>query len=59
MIEIRCKACDKLLGKASVFVGAIKCSRCKMIFEYTIYSNLHDIKDTGNINKETTESIAP
>lgn len=66
MVEIRCKACDKFYGKASVFVGVIKCSRCKMVFEYAIYSNLvepsktlYKKHDSGNITPETTESEAP
>lgn len=41
MIEVRCKGCNKFHLKAVVFVGAIKCSRCKMVFEYKIVTNLH------------------
>lgn len=41
MIDVKCKSCDKLLMKASVCVAAIKCPRCKMIFEYKVFSNLH------------------
>lgn len=39
MIEIRCRACNKLFGKAVVFIGAIKCPKCKLIFEYKLFSN--------------------
>jgi len=39
MQDIKCKNCNKLLGKATIMVAAIKCSRCKMIFEYHIYTN--------------------
>ena len=43
-MDIKCKACNKLLLKANLFVGAIKCHRCKMIFEYKVISNLYDIE---------------
>jgi len=41
MIEVRCKNpnCNKFFFLADVFVGAIKCRKCKMIFEYQIYNN--------------------
>jgi len=50
MLEIKCKGCGKLLGKCKVFIGAIKCPRCKHIFEYKIIPNLsvnemYDIND--------------
>ena len=41
MIDVRCKGCDKLLAKAESMNAAIKCPRCKMIFEYKIFSNLY------------------
>lgn len=41
MIDVKCKACNKLLLKAMLLVGAIKCPRCKMIFEYKIYTNIY------------------
>ena len=71
MIDVRCKNCNKILAKALVFVGAIKCSRCKMIFEYSDYASMYQAssytkssvlryKDTAVIIKsETTESILP
>ena len=40
MIEVRCKGCDKLLAMAESMNAAIKCPRCKRIFEYKIFSNL-------------------
>lgn len=30
-LEIRCKNCNKLLGKGQVLILSIKCSRCKTI----------------------------
>jgi len=39
MQEIRCKGCNKLLGKATIIVAAIKCPRCYQIFEYHMYTN--------------------
>lgn len=39
MQDVRCKGCNKLLAKATVMVAAIRCSRCKMIFEYHIYTD--------------------
>jgi len=41
MIDVKCKGCNKLLVKAETFVGAIKCSRCKMVFEYRVYTNIY------------------
>lgn len=51
MIDVKCKSCDKLLFKTKVFIGAVKCSRCKMIFEYNItldivYNNNEDPRET-------------
>ena len=40
MIDVKCKGCNKLLAKADSMNAAIKCPRCKMIFEYRIFSNL-------------------
>lgn len=39
MQDIKCKNCNKLLGKATIMVAAIKCPRCKTIFEYHVYTN--------------------
>jgi phage FluMu protein Com len=39
MQDIRCKNCNKLLGKATIMVAAIKCPRCKTLFEYHVYTN--------------------
>lgn len=43
MVEVRCKACNKLLGKFVICIGAIVCSnrKCKMLFEYKVVSNIH------------------
>lgn len=41
MIDVRCKNCNRLLGKFVTVVGAIKCPRCGMIFEYKCYTDLH------------------
>jgi len=40
MIDVKCKNCNKVLAKATVIVGAIKCPRCKMIFEYKEFENI-------------------
>lgn len=65
MQDIKCKNCNKLLGKATIMVAAIKCPRCKMIFEYHLYTNtLHttnqfDIrKKADKIVVESSETIA-
>lgn len=42
MIDLRCKNCKKLLAKVDTINGAIKCSGCRMIFEYHVFSNLVD-----------------
>lgn len=39
MIDIKCKSCDRLLAKATLMEAAIKCPRCKMIFEYRVYTD--------------------
>lgn len=41
MHDVRCKGCNKLLLKAVTFVGAVKCSRCSMIFEYKVLTNMY------------------
>ncbi len=59
LIDIKCKNCNKLLGKAVTFIGVIKCSRCKMIFEYKIYTNnLQSNTSYDNIKLESTETTA-
>lgn len=40
-VEVRCKSCNRWLATATVMVAAVKCPRCKMIFEYKIVSSLH------------------
>ena len=40
MNDIRCKKCNRVLAKCTIIVGAIKCPRCKMIFEYKEYGEL-------------------
>ena len=42
MIDVRCKNCNRMLAKANVVVGAIKCPSCKMIFEYRVYDDIYD-----------------
>lgn len=39
MIDVKCKGCNRLLMKAATVEAAVKCPRCKMIFEYHVYSN--------------------
>ena len=62
MQDIRCKNCNKLLGKATIIVAAIKCPRCKTLFEYHVYTNTlygsstfdsNKNNDTINIESET------
>jgi phage FluMu protein Com len=69
MIDVKCKNCNRLLAKAESMNAAIKCPRCKMIFEYKIYSNLfvtnaYDPKlhlriknSSANIDTESSETI--
>jgi phage FluMu protein Com len=57
MVDIKCKACNKLLLKANVFIGAVKCSRCKMVFEFKVYDTALLYESEYHIMmKETTES---
>lgn len=57
MIEIKCKGCDRLLAKAVIMVAAIKCPRCKMIFEYKVYTNDLLFENARAIkNTESTET---
>ena len=57
MIDVKCKGCDRLLGKATIMVAAIKCPRCKLLFEYHIYTNtLHSDELYDRINIESTET---
>lgn len=39
MVDVKCKGCNKLLAKVDNLQGAIKCSRCYMIFEYNVKTN--------------------
>ena len=59
MIDVKCKGCDKLLGKATIMVAALKCPRCYLIFEYHIYTNTLQTYDRYGINdnRESTETI--
>lgn len=41
MVEVRCKGCNKLLAKANIMVAAIKCTSCKMIFEYKEFEDVY------------------
>jgi phage FluMu protein Com len=57
MIDVRCKGCNRFLAKATIMVAAIKCPRCKGIYEYHIYTNtLHINNSYDIIPKETIES---
>ena len=59
MIDVKCKGCDKLLAKATMMVAAIKCPRCKLIFEYHIYENTLHINERYAIKEtESTETTA-
>lgn len=61
MIDVKCKNCNRVLAKCEIFVGAIKCKGCKMIFEYNIrmnnlfVTNQFDMKSTSVIIQ--TESV--
>jgi hypothetical protein len=54
-----------LLGKATIMVAAIKCPRCKTIFEYHVYTNtLHvtnsfDMKNNNDIINTESEIERP
>jgi len=63
-ITVRCKGCNRWLATVTVLVGAIKCPRCKMIFEYKILSNLHmnntvDPSETRDIMQPETSRVQP
>jgi phage FluMu protein Com len=51
LVDIKCKNCNKLLLKANIFVGAIKCHKCYKIFEYQFLSNIY-ITNTEDPNKK-------
>lgn len=55
-IEVRCKNCNRWLATASVMIAAIKCPRCKMIFEYKILSNLHLSNAYSMMSLESNET---
>lgn len=58
MIDVKCKGCDRLLAKATLMVAAIKCPRCKLIFEYRIYTNdLHENVGYGIKKVDPIEDI--
>lgn len=58
MQEVHCKACDRLLAKATILVAAIKCPRCKMIFEYHVYTNtLHVTNQYDPLQKQDPHGI--
>lgn len=63
MIDVRCKGCGRMLAKATLMEAAIRCPRCKMIFEYRIYidrlfvTNSFDMrKHDDMIASESTET---
>lgn len=53
-VEVRCKGCQKKFMVAIVFVGAIKCDRCKKIFEYNVSTSLHM---SSSVDPEVTRAI--
>ncbi len=55
MQDIKCKGCNKLLAKGTIMVAAIKCPRCRMVFEYHIYNNTLHI--TNGYDTISTESL--
>ncbi|MEI7631999.1 MAG: hypothetical protein WCJ60_01605 [bacterium] len=56
MVDVKCKGCNKLVLKANVFIGAIKCHRCKMIFEYNVTTNtLHITNTYDSLGVERTD----
>lgn len=60
MQDIKCKNCNKLLGKATIIVAAIKCPRCKTLFEYHIYTNtLHITNQFDRQNNNDTINEEP
>lgn len=55
MQDVRCKNCNLVLMKATIFDGAVKCRKCKMIFEYHIYSNVYSNLDDPKKHKKLTD----
>jgi phage FluMu protein Com len=58
MIDVYCKGCNKKYFKALVFIGAIRCPRCKKVYEYKIIPNLsvnemYDINLTSDHESKT------
>lgn len=45
--------------KATVCVAAIKCPRCKMIYEYKVFTNLLHITNQYDIKKTETNESTP
>lgn len=60
MIDIRCKGCNKLLAKAHLMDGAIKCHGCRSIFEYKVFNNMFVTSsyDPTNIKVLRTENVS-
>lgn len=57
MIDVRCKNCGVLQLKAHIFIGAIKCKSCKMIFEYNVREN--NLFVTNQFDMKSTNGIIP
>ena len=59
MIDVRCKACNRLLLKAVAFIGAVKCHRCGLIIEYKVLTNNLHINEAYDIkDSESTETLS-
>lgn len=73
MIDVRCKGCNRLLAKANLMDGAIKCHSCRSIFEYKVFNNMFVTSSydptaekvlrienvSVNIQAESDEAIVP
>lgn len=71
MIDVRCKGCDKKLFVANTCDLAIKCPRCKLVFEYRVFNSmfvtsqydpkvykksLRVVQDSDIMNSESSET---
>lgn len=58
MLDVKCKNCNRLLAKATMMTAAIKCPRCKMIFEYKVFSNyaINNLYDPAEIKSLTAKT---
>lgn len=58
--EIHCKNCARLLLKAQVFVGEIKCGRCNHIAEYRLLTEsfMQAVAEGEHFMTSTSSNVA-